>query len=108
MRVNFYEWDGILRDDVKGQKLGSEMQLTPNLNLEFAYDDKDKVGLSDEWYSKLQFVHPGKAGPTAMDGVSEVAFKENKDMSGELLSKVKRSNKIFIEFKGAATISRTD
>ena len=43
-----------------------------------------------------------------MDGVSDIAFKENRDMSGELLSKVKRSNKIFIEFKGSSTISRTD
>jgi len=43
-----------------------------------------------------------------MDGISQVAFKENKDMSGELLSKVKRSNKIMVEFKGTATISRTD
>jgi hypothetical protein len=29
-------------------------------------------------------------------------------VSGELLSKVKRNNKIMIEFKGSATISRTD
>jgi hypothetical protein len=29
-------------------------------------------------------------------------------MSGELLSKVKRNNKIMIEYKGSATISRTD
>jgi hypothetical protein len=29
-------------------------------------------------------------------------------MSDELLSKVKRQNKIVVEFKGAATISRTD
>ena len=77
-------------------------------NFEFAFDDKDKEGLDDEWYSKLNFVHPGKEGPTAMDGVSDIAFKENRDMSGELLSKVKRSNKIFVEFKGTSTISRTD
>ena len=43
-----------------------------------------------------------------MDGISDVAWKENKDMSGELLSKVNRQNKIMIEFKGTSTISRTD
>ena len=43
-----------------------------------------------------------------MDGISQNAWKENKDMSGELLSKVERNNKIMIEFKGSATISRTD
>ena len=107
--VNAYEWFGRDRDDIKGTKLGSELLLSPNLNLELAYDDKDKKGLEDEWYAKIQLVHPPRNnGPTAMDGVSQVAWKENKDMSGELLSKVKRNNKIMIEFKGSATISRTD
>ena len=85
------------------------MLLTPHVNFEVAYDDKDRSGLDDEWYAKIQFVHPPRNnGPTAMDGVSQVAWKENKDMSGELLSKVERNNKIMIEFKGSATISRTD
>ena len=107
--VNEYRWDGVLREDVRGKKMGSEMLLTPNLNMEIAYDDKDKSGLDDEWYSKFQFFHPPREnGPTALDGISDVAWKENKDMSGELLSKVKRSNKIMIEFKGSSTISRTD
>ena len=107
--INHYEWDGVLRDDIKGTKMGSEMILTKSLNLEVAYDDKDKNGLEDEWYAKILFVHPPRDnGPTAMDGISQVAWKENKDMSGELLSKVKRNNKIMIEFKGSATISRTD
>ena len=105
---NMYQWEGVDRADVNGVKLGSEMQLTPNFNLEVAYDDKDREGLDDEWYTKLQFIHPGQAGPTALDGVSDVAWKENKDMSGELLSKVRRQNKIMIEFKGTSSISRTD
>ena len=107
--INHYEWDGVLRDDIKGTKMGSEVILTKSLNLEVAYDDKDKKGLEDEWYAKIQFVHPPRNnGPTAMDGVSQVAWKENKDMSGELLSKVKRNNKIMIEFIGSATVSRAD
>ena len=107
--INHYEWDGVLRDDIKGTKMGSEMILTRSLNFEIAYDDKDKKGLEDEWYAKILFVHPPRDnGPTARDGISQVAWKENKDMSGELLSKVKRNNKIMIEFKGSATISRTD
>jgi len=106
--INRYKWEGILRSDVKGKKYGSEMQLTPNLTFEVAYDNKDTVGVDDDWYSKLLFVHPGKEGPTALDGRSDTAWKETRDMSGELLSKVKRSNKIFVEFKGTSTISRTD
>ena len=107
--INHYEWDGILRDDIKGTKLGSEMTLTPNVNFEVAYDDKDRNGLKDEWYAKLQFVHPPRdSGATALDGISNTAWKDNKDMSGELLTKVKRNNKIMIEFKGNSTITRTD
>ena len=107
--INHYEWDGVLRNDIKGTKIGSEMNLTNSLNFEIAYDDKDKKGLEDEWYAKIKFVHPPRNnGSTVMDGISQVAFKENKDMSGELLSKVERNNKIMIEFKGSATISRTD
>ena len=106
--INNYKWEGITRDDVKGRKLGSEMQLTPNFNLEFAHDNKNKSTNDDEWYTKLRFVHPPVDGPTALDGRSDSAWKENKDMSGELLSKVNRQNKIMIEFKGTSTVSRVD
>jgi hypothetical protein len=107
--INGYEWDGVLREDIKGMKIGSEMVLSPISILELAYDDKDKKGLEDEWYAKIQFIYPPKNnGPTALEGISDLAWKENKDMSGELLSKVQRNNKIMIEFKGSSTISRTD
>ncbi|WP_415285844.1 inverse autotransporter beta domain-containing protein [Candidatus Pelagibacter sp. Uisw_104] len=107
--INHYEWDGVLRNDIKGTKIGSEMNLTNSLNFEIAYDDKNKKGLDDDWYAKIRFVHPPRNnGPTVMDGISQNAWKENKDMSGELLSKVERNNKIMIEFKGSATISRSE
>ena len=54
------------------------------------------------------FFHPPRQGPTAQDGISSVAWKEEKNMSGELLNKVKRNNKIMIEFKGNSKITRTD
>ena len=106
--INTYKWDGIDRDDIEGTKLGTELLISPHINFEIAFDDKDKAGLDDEWYAKLMFVHPPQEGPTALDGISKVAWKENKDMSGELLSKVKRNNKIMIEFKGSSVITRTD
>ena len=107
--VSSYEWDGRDRDDIKGTKLGSELLVGPNLNLEFAYDDKDKKGLEDEWYAKIILVHPPRTGPSLKDGLfSNLAWKKEKDMSGELLKKVKRNNKIVVEFKGMSTISRTD
>ena len=36
--------------------MGSELLLNPNLNLEIAYDDKDKAGLKDEWYEKVKLI----------------------------------------------------
>ena len=106
--LNSYSWDGVKRNDVEGLIFGSEMNLTSNFQLEIAYDDKDRAGLEDEYYVKLMFVHPPKEGPTASDGFSSSMWRENKDMTGELLTKVKRDNKIFVEFSGNATISRTD
>ena len=107
--INAYEWEGRDRDDIKGTKIGSELLLNPNFNLELAYDDKDKAGLKDEWYAKIMFIHPPRTGPSLKDGfLSSETWKEEKDMSGELLKKVKRNNKIVVEFKGLSTISRTD
>ena len=107
--VSTYHWYGERRDDIKGRKLGSELLLNPSLNLELAYDDKDRKGLEDEWYAKFILVYPPRTGPSLQDGfISATAWKEEKDMSGELLTKVKRNNKIVVEFKGNATISRTD
>jgi len=105
---NTYHWDGVDRDDVKGTKIGTDLLLTSSLALEAAYDDKDKKGLEDEWYAKILFVHPPRKGATAQDGVSSDIWKKEKDMSGEMLTKVKRNNKIMIEFKGTGTISRLD
>ena len=107
--INVYEWEGIDRNDIKGSKLGTEMQLTPTFSLEAAYDDKDKEGLNDEFFVNLLFNFPPKESPSlTVNGISNTAWKEDKDMSGELLSKVDRQNKIVVEFKGNATISRTD
>ena len=106
--VNSYSWDGVNRDDVEGMAYGLDLSLTSNFQLEYAYDDKDKKGLEDEYYVKLIFVHPPKDGPTLGDGFSSKMWRAKTDMSGELLTKVKRNNKIFVEFSGNATISRLD
>ena len=62
--VNSYSWEGEQRNDVDGLMVGSELSLSPNLNFEIAYDDKDRAGLDDEYYVKLMFVHPPRNGPT--------------------------------------------
>ena len=51
---------------------------------------------------------PSRTGPSLQDGfLSSDTWKEEKDIY-ELLTKVKRNNKIVVEFKGLATISITD
>ena len=105
--INKYEWEGRDRDDIKGTKIGSELLLSPTFNLELAYDDKDKAGLEDEWYVNLIFVHPPRNESSLQDGfISKTAFSDKKDMTDQLLRKVKRQNKIMVEFNGSATISR--
>ena len=106
--LNTYSWDGVNRNDIEGLIIGSEFSLSSTLQLELAYDDKDRAGLEDEYFVKLMFVYPPKERPTLGDGISSDMWRKNKDMTGELLTKVKRNNKIMVEFKGNATISRTD
>ena len=69
---------------------------------------KDKFD-SNEYYVKLIYVYPPREKkPTALDGFSKTMWVKKKDMSDQLLTKVKRQNKIFVELSGAATISRLD
>ena len=106
--INSYSWDGVKRDDVEGLMYGTEMLLSPNINLEIAFDDKDKAGLDDEYYAKIMFVHPPRNSTSASDGISSDMWRAQKNMSDEMLTKVKRNNKIFVEFSGSANIVRAD
>ena len=106
--INSYSWDGVTRDDVEGLMYGTEMLLSPNINLEIAFDDKDKAGLDDEYYAKIIFVHPPRNSVSISDGISSDIWRAQKNMSDEMLTKVKRNNKIFVEFNGSASIVRAD
>ncbi len=106
--INSYSWDGVKRDDVEGLMYGTEMLLSPNINLEIAFDDKDKAGLDDEYYAKIMFVHPPRNSVSISDGISSDMWRAQKDMSDEMLTKVKRNNKIMVEFNGSASIVRAD
>ena len=104
---NQYKWHGVNKADIKGAKYGTELFLTSYMNFEFAYDNKDQTGLKDELYAKLQFIYPPRQGPTFLQsGISSSMWKVEKDMSDQLLTKVKRTNRIMVEFSGIATISR--
>ena len=106
--INSYSWDGVARDDVEGLMYGTEILLSPNINFEIAFDDKDKAGLDDEYYAKIMFVHPPRNSASISDGISSDMWRAQKDMSDEMLTKVKRNNKIMVEFSGSANIVRAD
>ena len=103
-----YEWKKINNSkSSKGDKLSLDLLLTPNVVLELGVDDNN-IQKKDN-FAKLSFVFPPREGPSAStDFIADEAFPGG-DMSSQLLSKVKRSNKIMLESEGVGvTISRLD
>ena len=103
-----YEWKKVNNSkNSKGDKLSLDLILTPNVVLELGVDDNN-IQKKDN-FAKLSFVFPPREGPAAStDFIADEAFPGG-DMSSQLLSKVKRSNKITLESEGVGvTISRLD
>ena len=103
-----YEWKKVNNSkNSKGDKLSLDLLLTPNVVLELGVDDNN-IQKKDN-FAKLSFVFPPREGPAAStDFIADEAFPGG-DMSSQLLSKVKRSNKITLESEGVGvTISRLD
>ena len=103
-----YEWKKVNNSkNSKGDKLSLDLLLTPNVVLELGVDDNN-IQKKDN-FAKLSFVFPPREGPAAStDFIADEAFPGG-DMSSQLLSKVKRSNKIMLESEGVGvTISRLD
>ena len=94
--ANTYEWKANKNSkNSKGDKISLEMQLTPNLVVDLGYDDNNIDGTNN--FAKIMFVYPPREKASATtDFISETAFVEI-DMSGELLTKVRRTNKIIVE-----------
>ena len=102
-----YEWEAEKNSkNSKGEKFSLEMTLTPNIIAELGYDDNNISGTSN--FAKIMFVYPARETPTAStDFISDTAFVKG-DMSLELLSIVRRTNKQIIESEGTGiTIART-
>ena len=65
---------------------------------------KIDTGLDDEYYVKLMFVYPPKEGPTFRRwNKSSDMWREKKMIWRKMKHKVKRNNKIMVEFNGNAT-----
>jgi hypothetical protein len=108
INLTHYEWKKVNNSkNSKGDKLSFDLLLTPNVVMELGVDDNN-IQKKDN-FVKISFVFPPREGPTAStDFISDEAFPGG-DMSSQLLSKVKRSNKITLESEGVGvTISRLD
>jgi hypothetical protein len=101
--ASHYEWEANKNSkNSKGDKISLEMTLTPNFVAEVGYDDNNISGTNN--FAKVMFVYPARETPTATtDLISDTAFVQI-DMSSELLSIVRRSNKQIIESEGTGVV----
>ena len=101
--ASHYEWEANKNSkDSKGDKISLEMTLTPNFVAEIGYDDNNISGTNN--FAKVMFVYPARETQTATtDFISGTAFVQI-DMSSELLSIVRRSNKQIIESEGTGVV----
>ena len=101
--ANHYEWEKVKNSkNSKGEKLSLELTLTPNLIVDLGYDDNNISGTSN--FAKFMFVYPPRERVAATTQlVGETAFSKV-DMSLELLSKVRRTNKQVIESEGSGVV----
>ena len=109
IRFNTYEWDAIKNTkNSKGLKYGGEFYLSNSITLEAGIND-DETNI-DKNYVALFFIYPPKNRPNLKDNTllnnnrfSKVAF-EKSDVKDELLSKVRRVNKVVVELEGSVTV----
>ena len=101
--ANTYEWKANKNSkNSKGDKISLEMQLTPNIVMDLGYDDNNIDGSSN--FAKIMFVFPAREKASATtDFISETPFVKI-DMSNELLSKVRRTNKIIVESENSGFV----
>lgn len=93
MYVQGYTWDYQHSDDVRGYKVGTEMQLTPRIAVDFGYNKEN--GASGEGYAKIMYSL----------GDKEMAWKGGKtpteqaipSVAHKMLQKVRRENDIRVE-----------
>lgn len=105
--ANHYEWQADKNaQNSKGYKISLELTLTPNLIVEAGFDDNNIHGSSN--FVKASLVYPAKERIAASTHLVGTTVFSKDDMSNELLSKVRRTNKQIIESEGTGiVIART-
>ena len=103
LSLSSYEWEAEQNSkNSKGEVYKGQFYLTKSLSLEAGIDDNN-ITLEDNFF-RLTYVHPPKDRTTLQDGfISNNAF-ENSDVRKEMLTKVKRSNKIVVEVEASGVV----
>ena len=101
--ANHYEWKKDQNSkDSKGDKVSLELTITPSLIVDLGIDDNNISGTTN--FANFMFVYPPRERAAASTNfVSETAFSEG-DMTSELLSLVRRTNKQAIESEGTGVV----
>ena len=101
--ANTYEWKANKNSkNSKGDKLSLELILTQNFVVDVGFDDNNISGNNN--FARIMFVYPPRERVAATTNlVGKKAFSQV-DMSDELLSKVRRSNKQAIESEGTGVV----
>ena len=106
LNIQNYSFESIkATNDIEGNKILLEMNLTPNLQLDISQDFSDTTGVDDEMDFKVTFKHPPSDDkPSLQDGfVSNVAFEKG-NMEKKLTEKVRRDNNLTVEIQGAVLL----
>ena len=101
--ANTYEWKANKNSkNSKGDKISLELLLTPSLIIDLGYDNNNIDGTSN--FAKVMFVYPPRKKASATtDFISETPFVKI-DMSDQLLTKVRRTNKIVVESENSGFV----
>jgi hypothetical protein len=108
LNIQNYSFESIKStNDIEGNKISLEMNLTPTLQLDISQDFSDTSGVDEETDFKIIFKHPPSDDKTSLqDGfVSNVAF-ENGNMEKKLTEKVRRDNNLTVEIQGAVILTK--
>jgi len=99
---NYYKWDKSSGSDIKGGKVGIELQLNSAMTLKAGIQDDNEMSSSS--FFELNYQLGVDNSPTSFARDS-VAFRDGLDMTEHLLDKVERQNKIITTRGTTATMT---
>ena len=99
---NYYKWDKSSGSDIKGGKVGIELQLNSALTLNAGVQDDNEMSSTSFFELNYQLGVDNKPTSFARDSV---AFRGGLDMTEHLLDKVERQNKIITSRGTTATMT---